>query len=176
MADEMRFAASNVRAASCRTPGTGLWRRIHRPLLSWLQISSPNGLPGPPRCVRTHIDSHRAKCVRILCQNYVATPANPRHTQWFIGTHRCTSMLREVVDRNCVGGIWCASTRVDGVAFQACSGSPQTHPVQNRMLTVVNRRFAVATDFYREREWQEFQYFSQDQRNLTNISSLYSII
>src|SRR5215468_10341006 len=29
-------------------------------------------------------------------------------------------MLREVVDRECVGGIWCASARVDGINFQAC--------------------------------------------------------
>src|SRR5258706_9638981 len=29
------------RAASCQTPGTGSWRRIHRPPSSWLQISSP---------------------------------------------------------------------------------------------------------------------------------------
>jgi len=32
------------RAASCPTPGTGSWRRIHRPPSSWLQISSPRGL------------------------------------------------------------------------------------------------------------------------------------
>jgi hypothetical protein len=30
-------------------------------------------------------------------------------------------MLREVVDRECVGGILCASARVGGVNFQACS-------------------------------------------------------
>src|SRR6266852_7638534 len=30
------------RAASCQTPGTGSWRRIHRPPSSWLQISSPS--------------------------------------------------------------------------------------------------------------------------------------
>src|SRR6267142_1999675 len=30
------------RAASCPTPGTGSWRRIHRPPSSWLQISSPS--------------------------------------------------------------------------------------------------------------------------------------
>jgi hypothetical protein len=32
------------RAASCPTPGTGSWRRIHRPPSSWLQISSPSRL------------------------------------------------------------------------------------------------------------------------------------
>ena len=30
-------------------------------------------------------------------------------------------MLREVVGRNCVGGIWCASARAGGIDFQACS-------------------------------------------------------
>jgi len=30
-------------------------------------------------------------------------------------------MLREVVDRNCVGGIWCALARAAGVYFQACA-------------------------------------------------------
>src|SRR5215471_1678073 len=30
-------------------------------------------------------------------------------------------MLREVVDRECVGEIWCASERVKGSDFQACS-------------------------------------------------------
>src|SRR6266404_6217572 len=33
------------RAASCQTPGTGSWRRIHRPPSSWLQISSPRTKP-----------------------------------------------------------------------------------------------------------------------------------
>src|SRR6267154_4599441 len=33
------------RAASCPTPGTGSWRRIHRPPSSWLQISSPRAKP-----------------------------------------------------------------------------------------------------------------------------------
>src|SRR5580765_6887205 len=33
-------------------------------------------------------------------------------------------MSREVVDRNCVGGIWCASARVSGINFQACSFNP----------------------------------------------------
>src|SRR5205807_9743308 len=28
----------------CPTPGTGSWRRIHRPPSSWLQISSPSRL------------------------------------------------------------------------------------------------------------------------------------
>src|ERR1700730_2667226 len=32
------------RAASCPTPGTGSWMRIHRPPSSWLQISSPSRL------------------------------------------------------------------------------------------------------------------------------------
>src|SRR5712692_8309185 len=32
------------RAASCPIPGTGSWRRIHRPPSSWLQISSPSRL------------------------------------------------------------------------------------------------------------------------------------
>src|SRR6266404_2816360 len=35
---------ATLRAASCPTPGTGSWRRIHRPPSSWLRISSPSRL------------------------------------------------------------------------------------------------------------------------------------
>jgi hypothetical protein len=30
-------------------------------------------------------------------------------------------MMMEVLDGNCVGGIWCASARVDGINFQGRS-------------------------------------------------------
>ena len=56
-------------------------------------------------------------CVRTVSH----TPRNPGHTLRFTGKRRRASMLREVVDRKCVGGIWCASARVKGINFQACS-------------------------------------------------------
>ena len=56
-------------------------------------------------------------CVRTVSH----TPRNPGGTPSFTGTRRRTSMLREVVDRKCVRGIWCASARVSGINFQACS-------------------------------------------------------
>ena len=56
-------------------------------------------------------------CVRTVSH----TPRNPGRIASFTGTLRRTSLLREVVDRNCVGGIWCASARASGTNFQACS-------------------------------------------------------
>ena len=44
-----------------------------------------------------------------------------RTTRSFTGRLRRIWMLREVVDRKCVGGIWRASARAHGVNFQACS-------------------------------------------------------
>ena len=47
------------------------------------------------------------------------------HITWcssmFTRTRRCTSMLRKVVDQECVGGFQCASARANGINFQACS-------------------------------------------------------
>ena len=60
--------------------------------------------------------AHR-HCVRTVSH----APRNPGQTPSFTGTLGCISMLREVVDRECVGGIWCASARVSGINFQACS-------------------------------------------------------
>jgi hypothetical protein len=37
------------------------------------------------------------------------------------GDRKVVAVLREVVDRKCVGGIWCASARANGINFQACS-------------------------------------------------------
>jgi hypothetical protein len=59
---------------------------------------------------------HR-NCVRTVSH----TPRNPGQTPSFTGTRRCILMLREVVDRKCVGAIWCASARARGINFQACS-------------------------------------------------------
>jgi hypothetical protein len=61
--------------------------------------------------------SRLRSCVRTVSH----APGNPGQTQRFTGPHRCTSWLREVVDRKCVGGIWCASARASGINFQACS-------------------------------------------------------
>jgi hypothetical protein len=57
---------------------------------------------------------------RVLCQNCVKYLLKPSQIPWFTGTLQCTSLLREVVDLKCVGGIRCASARVTGINFQAC--------------------------------------------------------
>src|SRR5262245_45056496 len=49
------------------------------------------------------------------------TPRNLGQHGEFTGTRRRASLLREVVDRECVGGTACASARADGVDFQTCS-------------------------------------------------------
>jgi hypothetical protein len=56
-------------------------------------------------------------CVRTVSHT-LETLGQHRHLR---GTHRCTSLLREVVNRKCVGGIRCASARVNGINFQASS-------------------------------------------------------
>ena len=58
-----------------------------------------------------------AFCVRTVSH----APRNYGQTPSFTGTRRRISMLREVVDGECVGEIWCASACVNGLAFQACS-------------------------------------------------------
>jgi len=64
-----------------------------------------------PRCRAVCADARGRKFQLRLCQNCVTYPRNPRHTPRFTGTRRCTSLLREVVDRKC-GGIRCGSARV----------------------------------------------------------------
>ena len=56
-------------------------------------------------------------CVRTVSH----APRNPGATRSLTGRRRRTSMVREVVDRKCVGGIQCASARAKGINFQACS-------------------------------------------------------
>jgi hypothetical protein len=56
-------------------------------------------------------------CVRTVSH----TARNTGQTRSFTGTRRRTSMQGEIVDRKCVGGIWCASARAAEVDFQACS-------------------------------------------------------
>src|SRR4051812_56824 len=53
-----------------------------------------------------------AKCASVLCQNCVTYPQKPGQTSPVTGICRCTSMLREGVDRKCVGGCCCALLRV----------------------------------------------------------------
>ncbi len=60
-------------------------------------------------------------CTRDCVRTVSHSPGNPGQTRGFTGTRQRISMLREVVDRNCVGGIWCASARATGIYFQACS-------------------------------------------------------
>jgi hypothetical protein len=47
-------------------------------------------------------------------------PSNPGQHRGLRET-RFISLLREVLDRECVGAIWCASARAEGINFQACS-------------------------------------------------------
>src|SRR5437764_11413618 len=61
--------------------------------------------------------THYANCVRTVSH----TPGNLGQTSWFTEARGHVSVLREVVDRECVGGIWCASARAAGVNFQACA-------------------------------------------------------
>src|SRR4029450_6260586 len=68
----------------------------------------------------------RQKCEPELCQNCVTYPRNRGATPSSTGTPRGTTLLREVVDRNCVGRIRCASARVSGINFQACSLTTRT--------------------------------------------------
>ena len=56
-------------------------------------------------------------CVRTVSH----TRGNPGQTPSVTGTPRRVSMLGQIVDRKCVGGIWCASARARGINFQACS-------------------------------------------------------
>src|SRR5512144_3253279 len=54
------------------------------------------------------VDVRARRSRAALCQNCVTCPGNPRQTPSVTGTRRRVSMLREVVDRKCVGGLWCA--------------------------------------------------------------------
>jgi len=56
-------------------------------------------------------------CVRTVSH----APRNPGQTWRFTGIRRRISMLREVVDRKCVGEFRCALARANGINFQACS-------------------------------------------------------
>jgi hypothetical protein len=58
-----------------------------------------------------------AFCVRTVSH----APRNPGRTAWFTGQLRCTSLLREVVDRECVGACRSALVSATGINFQACS-------------------------------------------------------
>ena len=49
------------------------------------------------------------------------TLGNSGQTPWFTGTLRCTSLLHEVVDGECVGACRYTSARAAGIYFQACS-------------------------------------------------------
>jgi hypothetical protein len=62
------------------------------------------------------VGSGKENCVRTVSH----TPRNLESTPAFTRTRACTSLLWEVVDRKCVGGISCVSARAAGVNFQAC--------------------------------------------------------
>jgi catechol 2,3-dioxygenase-like lactoylglutathione lyase family enzyme len=61
--------------------------------------------------------SVQRNCVRTVSH----APRNPGSISPVTGTRACTSLLCEVVDRECVGEIQCASARTAGVNFEACS-------------------------------------------------------
>src|SRR5712671_5616588 len=63
------------RAASCPTPGTGSWRRIHRPPSSWLQISSPRAKPGEETTIQEKTMITKEKEMKIS-QTYRADSAS----------------------------------------------------------------------------------------------------
>jgi len=77
------------------------------------------------RALRT--DAHRlilrinvtAFCVRTVSHG----PRNPGQIPSVTGIPRCISLLREVVDGERVGASRCASARVAGINFQACTFS-----------------------------------------------------
>ena len=80
--------------------------------------------------------SARRNCVRTVSD----TPRDPGQIPRFTGTVRCTSLLREVVDGECVGEIWCASVCVEGLAFQACSfNHSDISPFRINHLRIPNR-------------------------------------
>ena len=81
-----------------------------------------------------HDTDVRANCVRPLnvprsltaiyssCLRTVShIPSNPGQTPRFTGRRRFISLLREVLDGECVGAIWCASARAEGINFPACT-------------------------------------------------------
>jgi hypothetical protein len=79
-----------------------------------------------PRCSSVCVArSANPNCVRTVSR----TPRNRGATPSSTGTPRSTTLLREVADRECVGMIQCASARVKGINFQACSFSlrPRQH-------------------------------------------------
>src|SRR5882762_2026064 len=65
--------------------------------------------------------SNRAKARSGLCQNCVTYPSKPLANTVIYGHTPMPLLLREVVNGNCVGGIWCSSARASGFNFQACS-------------------------------------------------------
>ena len=80
-------------------------------------VTSPANIARSSR-MQAHIGRREnSDCVRTVSH----APRDPGETPSFTGTPGCISMLREVVDRECVGGIWCASARASGINFQACS-------------------------------------------------------
>src|SRR6185295_13513589 len=72
-------------------------------------------------CVPLHIGWYFDKRDQRLCQNCVTCPPKSWGTPSFTGTRWSRSLLREVVDRECVGAVQCASARARGINFQACS-------------------------------------------------------
>ena len=82
-----------------------------------LFATRPGGSWGKLRGRRGLTASETKRCVRTVSH----ASRNPGATPSLTRTHRGTSLLREVVDQNCVGRISYASARVSGIYFQACS-------------------------------------------------------
>src|SRR2546423_8557071 len=97
-------------------------------------------------------------CVRTVSH----TPRNAGSTPRFTGTRACTSLLWEVVDRECVGGISCASARAAAVNFQACSiDHSDISPFRiNKLRAVENSVAQTSPDAYSIRHLAQCQPLS----------------
>jgi hypothetical protein len=87
---------------------------VHSPARSSISRRSLRIAPCESMCVRGNANPD---CVRTVSDAL----RNPDRIPSLTGTRRCTSMLREVVDRERVGASRCASARGAGIYFQACS-------------------------------------------------------
>jgi hypothetical protein len=81
-------------------------------------------------------------------------------------------LLREVVDRECVGGFRCASARASGINFQACSiDRSDISPFKINELRTVDQIIAYAGDF-RDLPWIPFHSASLARTSLAGAREL----
>jgi hypothetical protein len=82
-----------------------------------------------PQYMSVRVDDRGANRQQELCQNCVTYPSNPRSTRRLTRKCRRVSMLREIVDRECVGGIWCASARAE-IRFPSVLPQPRVSALE----------------------------------------------